>query len=88
MAYAEQVGAPTTMQTLLADSGQLVERLFKISSHLVDLNNKLHGSKPHDAVSNGTGTIEPAPTVRRNLDRAIAAVEKIENELQNIDARV
>ena len=88
MAYSE--GQPQTApvaQSLVTDSGRLVERLSVIHGHLIDLGNKLHGSQPRDA-SGSTAKIEPEPTVRRNLDKAGSWLNDIESELQRIDARV
>lgn len=89
MAYGE--GQANTVQppqnSLVTDSGRIVDRLQTIHGHLIDLGNKLHGSQPRDASAIG-GKIEPEPTLRRNLDKAGSWLADIESELQRIDARV
>jgi hypothetical protein len=89
MAYGEgqTAQAPTPVTSLVSDSGRIVERLQQIHGHLIDLGNKLHGSRPRDAIAAAPNKIEPEPTVRRNLDKAESWLSDIENELQGIAAR-
>jgi hypothetical protein len=89
MAYASegQTTAPVPVNSLVSDSGSIVERLLQVHNHLIDLGNRLHGSQPRDASSNGA-KIEPEPTLRRNLDKASSWLSDIEGELQRISARV
>ena len=87
--YAGQTTAQApTSQSLVSDSGAIFERLTKVLGHLIDLNNKLHGSQPRDTGLEVANKTEPEATVRRNLDRAIMMLSKVENELEHIDARV
>ena len=90
MAYGEgqtaQVATPPT--SLVSDSGHIVERLQTLHNHLIDLGCKLHGSKPRDALASGQGTIEPEPTLRRNLEKAGSWLGDIETELTSIIARL
>jgi hypothetical protein len=89
MAYGEgQMQTAPAPQSLVNDSGRIVERLNVIHNHLIELGNKLHGSQPRDAGAAGANKIEPEPTLRRNLDKAGTWLSDIENELQRIDARV
>lgn len=90
MAYGEagQTATAPISQSLVSDSGRLVERLSVVHGHLIDLGNKLHGSQPRDASASGANKIEPEPTLRRNIDKAGSWINDIENELQRIDARV
>jgi hypothetical protein len=76
-------------ELLTSDAAAIVNRLSKVHSHLIDLNDKLHGSKPRPAsMGEATAKIEPPPTLRRNIDRALAFLSQVEDELQHIDARV
>ena len=91
MAYGEGQAMTTAMppqNSLVHDSGNIVERLMVIHGHLIGLGNKFHGSQPRDVPPQAGAKIEPEPTLRRNLDKAGSWLADIENELQRIDARV
>jgi hypothetical protein len=90
MAYgeaAQSTGGAPQVQSLLADSTHIVERLGTLYNHLIDLGNRLHGSQPRD-VAAPSAKIEPEPTVRRNLDKAGSWLSDLENELQRISAKL
>jgi len=88
MAYAQEATANVPTQSLLDDSGRLIDRLSEIYGRLVKLGDALHGSQPRDAGAPPPGKVEPAVTVRRNLDKMQNWMGDIEGELHRIESRL
>lgn len=89
MTYVEQAKpAKAPSQTLIGDASGLVIRLLEISQKVKQLGDQLYGSEPRDTVNQAPQTLEPQPTMRRNLDKMNVLINQLENELTHIEARL
>ncbi len=77
-------------QSLLTDSGRIIERLSEILGRTVKIGDQLHGSVPRDtpSLNKPAAQAEPQPTVRRHIDRATDLLAIIEGELNRIETRL
>lgn len=90
MAYGEAQSstAPSPPPSLLGDSARLIERLSELLGRSIKVGNSLHGSQPRDASGGKPESIQPEPTLRRNLDKALSILCDIEGELSRIEGRL
>ena len=85
---AQNMPAMQAAQTsVLSDSARVCDQLHEIYGRLIKLGDALHGAELKN-VAKPPDPPASMPTVRRNIDDALATADRIFNELTRIESRL
>jgi hypothetical protein len=86
---ADYVAQPATPKTssLIQDGSHQVTQLQEVCSRIQKIGDMLHGSSPRD-VGGKPEQVEPAPTMRRNVDKLNALLSQCAHELDRVEQQL
>ena len=88
MLYNQEKTAQATQQpeSLVSDSASLCKSLEEIRNRVVQIGDRLHGTRPREVAADGKPA--PVPSVRQNLDSARRIATDIFEELLRVESNI